>query len=901
MTGMQERVQSGLRSESASDPPAVEDDDMMGDNRTISHNNIGNDAHIYQGSVTYHGGVIYNYGGSTEAHDKSPPIERNEAQPQPFPSIPFRRDPDFIDREGILEQMNQCCSPAGRVALFGLGSVGKSQLAIEFAHRIAELSDMWVFWIHAGTQARIEEGFRTIAEIVKLAGRKQPKADIPFLVQNWLADERNGRWVVVLDSADNPNALYNTDENPSQRPLATYLPESRNGSIIITTRSRDLAYKLTGSYEYLIQISPMVQKDALTLLEKKLGLHFDASAAEDLVQALDYIPLAIGQAAAYIQERAPRSSIRKYLADFQKSEYKKVKLLEHDAGDLRRDRVASNAVLATWQISFDYIRAYQPSAANLLSFMSLFDCQGIPEWVLSPFATHIATQGGSLFETENFRPEDIDGDSDSDRSNIFDDDILLLRNYCLITCNMDGDKFEMHRLVQLSMKNWLKAFGKETLEILKHQYIERMAASFPTGEYENWATCGELFAHAQVALDYQPTEDILKEWAILCYNGGRYALLQGKYNTAKQMSDKAHWALVKALGEDDALTLQSKKLLASVFLSQGQWMEAEELQMQAMEASKIRFGPDHPDTLKIMSDLALVYYFQGRREEAEMLQLQVMKISEIQLGPNHPETLKSIAHLATTYHAQGLWKEAIELRIQVMEMSKIELGSDHPDTLKSMGNLASSYHDQRRWKDAEELEEYVLKAQIIGLGSDHPDTLKTMGNLASTFYAQGCLEKAKKLQLQVIEIRKIKLGPDHPDTLTTTANLALTLSNQHHWKEAEMLQMQVVEARKARLGLVHPDTLRTIANLVVTISKQGRWKEAERLQTQVMEACEIELGPDHQDTLRAKANLALIYKAQGQHIRALALMKDCHLARQQVLGLEHPETQESMDLIKEWR
>jgi hypothetical protein len=898
MAGMQGNVQSGLQSEYASRPPAAEHDHMMGDSRTISHNNIGNDARIYQGNVTYHSGVIYNYGGSTEAHDMSPLLEQNEAQPQPFPSIPFRRDPDFIDREGILEEMKQCCSPAGRVALFGLGGVGKSQLAIEFAHRIAETSDMWVFWIHAGTQARIEEGFRTIAEIVKPAGRKQPKADIPFLVQNWLTNERNGRWVIVLDSADNRNALYNTDENQNQRPLATYLPESRNGSVIITTRSRDLAYKLTGSYKNMIQIGPMVQKDALALLEKKLVPHFDADAAEDLIQALDYIPLAIGQAAAYIQERAPRSSIKKYLAEFQKSEHKKVKLLEHDAGDLRRDRVASNTVLATWQISFDYISSYQPSAASLLSFMSLFDCQGIPEWVLNPFATHTATQDGSLHESENAGSEE---DSDSDRSNILEDDILLLRNYCLITCNMDGDKFEMHRLVQLSMKNWLKTFGKETLEKLEHQYIERMAASFPTGEYENWATCGELFAHAQVALDYQPSDDKLKEWAMLCYNGGRYALLQGKYNTAMQMADKAHWALVKTLGQDDALTLQSKKLLASVYLVQGRWMEAEELQMQAKEASKMQLGPDHPDTLKIMSDLALACYFQGRREEAEMLQLQVMKDSEIQFGPSHPETLKSMAHLATTFHAQGRWKEAKKLRIQVMEMSKKELGSDHPDTLKSMGNLASSYHDQRRWKDAEKLEEYVMKAQIAELGSDHPDTLKTMSNLASTLFAQGSWERAKKLQLQVMEIRKIKFGSDHPDTLTTAANLALTLSNQHLWKEAEILQVQVEETRKAKLGPAHPDTLRATANLVATISRQNRWKEAEMLQVQVMEACKIELGLSHQDTLRAKANLALIYKNQGQHKRALALMKDCLLARQQVLGLEHPETQESMAIVKEWR
>ena len=155
----------------------------------------------------------------------------------------------------------------------GLGGVGKSQLAIESAHRIKEgLDSLWVFWVHAGTYTRVQEGLKTIADAVRLAGRDQPKADIPQLVYTWLADERNGRWVMVLDSADDPDVLFGaTEGQPETRPLATYLPQCRNGSMIITTRNKYLADRMTRSRSNSVEVGPMAETEALALLQKKLG------------------------------------------------------------------------------------------------------------------------------------------------------------------------------------------------------------------------------------------------------------------------------------------------------------------------------------------------------------------------------------------------------------------------------------------------------------------------------------------------------------------------------------------------------------------------------------------------------------------------------------------------------
>ncbi|KAK4640934.1 hypothetical protein QC761_0097040 [Podospora bellae-mahoneyi] len=704
----------------------------------------------YGSQVGTNRGTIYN------TFPQAP--ERPETPPRPFATIPFSRDPDFVDRGDILEQIDRRCSePAARVALVGLGGIGKSQLAIEFAHRITEKQpDIWVFWVHAGMYERVEDGFRTIANTVKLAGRNEPKANIPQLVYSWLSNERNGRWIIILDSADDRDVFYNANiahgttsgNERERRPFATYLPQSQNGSIIVTTRNRDLAFRLTGRRQNIIEVGPMAQTDALTLLEKKLGSPADLEVAADLVQALDLIPLAISQAAAYIQARAPRSSPEKYLAEFRKSEHRKSSLLQYDAGDLRRDEGASSAVLITWQISFDYIRSKRPSAADLLSLMSFFDRQGIPGWVLKPpRVTKEEIPGRCLYgardtDVDNGRSVtdgaaygNMDGDTDGDLTDDsadttddgFEDDVAILRDYCLIaTTKMD--EFEMHGLVQFSTRKWLEQAGQQ--ETFKQKFIEQMAASFPTGEYKNWATCRNLFAHVQVVFGYRPSENREEIWATLLHNGGWFAWSQGRYEVAQQMAGKARRAREKRLGKEDAATLDSMSLFALVLLNRGRWEEAEKLFVQVMETSKTKLGADHPSTLTSMGNLASTYSNQGQWEKAEKLFVQVMETRKTKLGADHPDTLTSMANLASTYRNQGRWEEAEKLEVQVMETSKTKLGADHPSTLTSMNNLAFTWKSQGRHSDALALMKDCAQTCQRRLGVQHLYTQSSLATIA---------------------------------------------------------------------------------------------------------------------------------------------------------------------------
>ncbi|KAL8388742.1 hypothetical protein RB599_010070 [Gaeumannomyces hyphopodioides] len=592
----------------------------------------------------------------------------------PFATIPFSRDPDFVDRGNILDQLRQRCSePAGRMALVGLGGIGKSQLAIEFAYRTAEKTpNKWIFWIHAGTQARVEEGFQAIADVVKLPGRNQPKADVLQLVYGWLSNEQNGRWTIILDSADDGGVFYATNDGRKGKPLASYLPQSRNGSIVVTTRNRDLAFRLTGDHKNIIDIKPMVLADALLLLKKKLGPLPDTDTAKALVQALDLVPLAISQAAAYIQARSPLSSVGEYLADFHKGERKRTRLLGHDAGDLRRDGGASNAILTTWQISFEHIRSKRSSAADLLALMSFFDRQGISLSLLKPISTEsVQRDSGS----ESGSSDEADDD--------LKDDVAILRDFCLVSTSEDAKALEMHELVQLSMRQWLEADGLQNK--FRRQFVERIAAAFPTGDYSNWATCQKLFAHVEAAINCRPTEESTQElWAGLMHRGGWYALQQGRYDAAERMAGKAKRSREKQLGKSNKKTLDSTALHASTFWNQGRWEEAEKLDVEVMETSKSKLGVDHPDTLTNMANLASTFWNQGRWEEAEKLGVKVMETRKTMLGVDHPLTLTSMANLAFTWKSQGRHKDALALMKHCAQTRQQILGLKHPDTVSSL-------------------------------------------------------------------------------------------------------------------------------------------------------------------------------------------------------------------------
>ncbi|KAH7364016.1 putative kinesin [Rhexocercosporidium sp. MPI-PUGE-AT-0058] len=626
----------------------------------------------------------YNINGpvNTQFHHHAPP-ERPETTPNPSIVIPFSRDADFVER-GILDQIQQKCAVSGsRTALVGLGGVGKSQLAIEYAYRTRDRSaETWVFWVHASNAARFEQSFREIAHRVKIPGRQNPTANIFQLVHDWLCDERKGKWVLILDNVDDAGFLVETRrtgkdvptssaDSGKSRPLVSYLPQCQHGTTLITTRTKVAALQLVEDSS-LIAVEPMDKIDAVALLEKKLRIQEDSDADGkngdiiDLAAVLEHMPLAIVQAAAYISQRAPRCSVSEYLDKFRKSDSEKTSLLDNKAGHLRRDREAKNSIIITWHISFEHIRQSRPSAADLLSLMSLFDRQGIPERLVRD---RIETEVSNPIKEKNrqrIRPrpfqrltrlfhrkrDDCERQDRDVKNNVccneFEDDLLVLRNYAFISVSKIQSVFEMHALVQLAMRTWLEAKGD--LERWRRHYCKILSNEFPTGEYDNWARCQELFPHAQSAAAQKPEEqDSVLDWASVLYNAAWYAWRMGKGVEAENMSVRAMKVRKKILGDEDKDTLSGMAMVGLAYKLNGRWDDAEKLQVQVMEMSKTKLGVDHPDTLTSMANLASTLSNQGRWDEAEKLEVQVMETRKTKLGVDHPSTLTSMANLASTY------------------------------------------------------------------------------------------------------------------------------------------------------------------------------------------------------------------------------------------------------------
>ncbi|KAI3326362.1 putative kinesin [Xylariaceae sp. AK1471] len=674
---------------------AVRDRQQFGDT------SVADGSQSFQGIA--HGDVAMN---STHHHYAAP--ERPETPPKPTAVIPFNRDEDFVPRDTILDQVHYLGGkPASRTALIGLGGVGKSQVAIEYAFQIRERSpETWVFWVHASNAARYEQSFRDIADHVKLPERRNTRNNIFQLLYNWLCSEKSKKWVLILDNVDEASFLLDSpaDHGDGQRkdsggqsirPLASYLPHCQHGSVLITTRSKHEALKLVESCN-IVAIQPMSPTDAVALTQnklRKLTKQEDVDSIEVLAKTLEYMPLAIIQATAYILRKYPRCSVRQYLEKFKQSDRKKGSLLDYEDGQLRRDREARNSIIITWQLSFDHIRNTRPSASDLLSLMSFCDRQGIPESLLRASGKNAFIKSNqrqqspdidSRSSDDEYTDEEVKSESSADDK--FEDDISTLHDYSFICITENGLTFEMHGLVQLATRRWLEAKGQQ--ERWKNEFISRLCAQLPTGRYENWGKTRVLLPHARSAAAQRPkVEASLREWASVLHKTAWYLRMVGQWHEAQKMAEDAMKVRMKSFGREHEETLNSMSNLASTYRNQGRWEAAEKLFVEVMETRKQKLGADHPDTLTSMSNLASTYRNQGRWAAAEKLEVEVIETRKQKLGVYHPDTLTSMNNLAYTWKGQGRQSEALELMRKYVLAAQRILGAHHPNYLSSLKTL----------------------------------------------------------------------------------------------------------------------------------------------------------------------------------------------------------------------
>lgn len=703
---------------------------------------------------------------------------------------------------------------------------------------------------------------------------------------------------MILDNLDD-HELFHTNaaqgqgpSNPATRPLLDYIPRKLNGSVIITSRSQDIALQFVQDSS-LIQIEPMERSEALELLNGKIDFPEEEFLQQnqeslELVEELEYMPLAIIQAAAYIKHRASRCSVSQYLQMFRQSDRHATSLLKYKAGRLYRDWEAKNAILVTWQISFNFIQRTRPSAADLLSLMCFFDRHGISEHLLRKNIGRDHCDPNLERPAGDSSDEEIDTMTEFDADQDFEDDVFALKGYSFIHIE-DQNLFTMHRLVQLAARVWLVSNNQG--EHWKEQFIMRLSKEFPDGNYENWVKCQSLFPHVKAALSQRPDSAVSTlEWASLLYRGAWYAFKKGNTTDMREMVWNSRKQRIRIMGKEADESLSSTLMLANAYWLEGRYKDAEKLELQVVEIHTVKFGKNHHHTLISMSNLAATYNYQGRIKEAKELQIQVLETRKIILGVDHPSTLTSMVNLAATYSDLGQWEEAKELNIQVLKARRAELGEDHPSTLRSSGHLASTYRQLGQWEEAEKLEEMVMATLTRKLGEHHPDTLTSMDNLALTYQRQGRWKEAENLEARIIETRKTYFGEGHLNTLTSMSILALTYQNQGRWKEEEELETQVLELRKVKLGEFHPDTLASMQNLACAFGGQGRGEDAENLLIRVFEGTKSNFGMEHPDTLTIMNNLASTYSSRGRWEEAERYFLQVIKTRQATIGKDHPST-----------
>jgi nucleoside phosphorylase/tetratricopeptide (TPR) repeat protein len=613
--------------------------------------------------------------------------------------VPLARNPRFVGR---LEEINKvqelimASDGPRRVAITGLGGVGKTQIALELAYRIRDLDKACsIFWIPCTSLGMIDQGYLNIAQTLGLCDVNP--AQVNAQIKTYLSSERAGKWLLIFDNADDMD-MWPTLEDA--------LPESGHGRVLFTTRNRKLAVELASSDT--IPIPDVDEHTALKILEKSLinqTLLRDSETAVALLKQLTFLPLAIAQASAYINKNS--LDLSTYLELLQEKEPEIVDLLSEDFRDAGRYKDIQNPVITTWLISFEQIQRQNQLAADLLSFMACINPRNIPY---------------SLLPSSTSKKRKLDA-------------LGLLSAYSFT--NAQDMDISLHRLVHIAMRNWLRKSS-----VFSHwiqRAADRMAEAFPNRHYTNRGLWRQYLPHALALVHEEEFIQQREHYLDLLDDMAGCLRDDGRYHEAELLQTDVMEMRTEKDGHECYSTFLSIASFAETYCYQGRWAEAEELQIRALEIGQTVLGAEHPHTLISMNDLALTYWSQERWTEAEELGIQVLEIRKNVLGAEHPHTLTSMHNLASTYWDQGRWAEAEELQTRVLRIQEKFLGAEHPDTLISVHNLAATYRCQGRRAEAEELGIRALETLKIVLGAEHPDTLTSMSNLSSTWVSLGKL------------------------------------------------------------------------------------------------------------------------------------------------------------------
>ncbi|KAK7177943.1 hypothetical protein PSPO01_16006 [Paraphaeosphaeria sporulosa] len=788
-------------------------------------------------------------------------------------SLPFPRNELFVGREDELQHLEQFLLPNThrRMAIHGLGGCGKSALALELAYRaLARHGKHLIFWVPAISQESFELAFREVGLRVRIPGITDDNADIKQLVKEALSSDSMGDWLMIVDNADDPRVLMaGGSGDPGSSRLLDYLPYGNRGKILFTTRSRKAAGELTPSG--VLELDDMSKAEAGQLLARRItkqALRNDQKAVDKLLESLAYLPLAIVQAAAFINNND--ISVSGYVSLFQKIGTETELFSEHFE-DPSRYREMESTIAKTWHISFDQIRRQDSLAAEYLSYMACIDRINVPQSLLPP--------GGSALQQAKA--------------------VGTLKGYAFIMERQQASQelesetfFDIHRLVHMASIWWLKEHGEWTACMDK--VVSRLEEVVPYGGYERKGAWTKYLPHAIHVATLDSTLDETTRASLLDRVGRCQASL-GQYSAAETTHRQVFSLREKTLGKEHISTLTSMNEVGVALDIQGKHDAAETMHRQTLATKDKVLGKEHLETLTSMNNLALVLEKQGRYEAAEAMHRQTLVICEKVLGKEHPKTLMSMNNLALVLDRQGKYEAAEAMHRQTLAKKEKVLGKEHPETLTSMNNLARVLDNQGDYKTAEAMHKQTLAGYEKVLGKEHPHTLMSMSNLAGVLKRQGKYEVAEAMYRQTLVGYEKVLGKEHSETLMCMSNLAGVLDSQGNHGAVEVIYRQTLAGLKKVLGKEHPHTLANMNNLARVLDSQGKYEAAEAMNRQAVAGYEKVLGKKHPSTLMSMNNLAGMLDRRGNHDAAEAIYRQTLTEFEKVLGKEHPEALTSMN------
>lgn len=634
------------------------------------------------------------------------------------------RPPALAGREDLLARLHDLLSEGAAprvVVLTGVGGVGKTSMAAEYAHQhLAEVSVAWR--VPAGDETVMRQDLAELA--AQLGGRDVVDSRDPVASVHAVLAVRTSQWLLIFDNA------------PDEESVLRFLPPAGRGWVIITSQSQHWQVATALGV-------PVLDADvAAGFLMSRSG-DPDESAASELARELDGLPLALEQAAAYA--KAAGMTLGGYLAQFRRRR----------AVLLARGEPAGHVnVSATFSLALSRLRADSPPAARLLRLLAFL----APEPVPLDLLLSTADRAGGLRRKVRKALRPLLGDEIA-----VTDAVAALRRYSLITLAGAG-MVMVHRLVQEVARSQLPV---PAARAWKHAAALLVAAAVPADvdEPEAWPRCSALLPHARALLS--PTSRGLWRIAAGLDNGGSYAVARDLFQQiAGAHEDDPHY------GPEHPSTLEARAFVAGLTGSAGDPAGARDLYADlALICERVR-GREHEQTLRVRHNLA---HWTGEASDAATardLTAEMLSVYEQNLGPDHPDMLATRTNLARWTGHAGDPTAARDMLAEQLPIYEQEFGPEHPHTLDVRVNLAGWTGLAGNEAAARDMYAQLLPIRARVLGPEHPKTLTIRAFHADWTGRAGDPAKARDLLADLLPLLERVLGSEHPQTLTARSDLA---------------------------------------------------------------------------------------------------------------------------------